>query len=518
MTQSGGVDPTFSTRPPPETLASSAPGEWDSETGVAPYVAVSETHSGAVFFVGDRAFKLKKPVRFGFLDFTTAEAREHACRREVELNARLSPDVYLGVAAVTDPAGSVCDHLVVMRRLPADRSIRALIALGRVHEVPIPDLGSLLADFHARTERSPEIESAATRDAMLARWERNGAEMEPLVGRVFDRSAHDKVLDLAFRYLARRGRVFAGRIAAGRVCDGHGDLLADDVFCLDDGVRVLDCLEFDDRLRFCDGLCDVASLAMDLERLGCPEHAEALLSSYRLASADDWPSSLAHHYIGYRAQVRALVSGLRVTQGDDDSIQEANRLLALALTHLDEGRIRLVVIGGPPGTGKSTWAAEAGHLLDAVVFRSDVERKRLAEVSQQGRQTASDADLYRPQVTESTYRALMEAASEELDAGRSVILDATFVDARWRNAARDLARTCVADLTEIRCVAPLALAQSRVAERASKGAEASDATPAVAELLARIETPWPEAKVLPTVGSPGTTKHALQLLLREPSG
>ena len=162
--------------------------------------------------------------------------------------------------------------------------------------------------------------------------------------------------------------------------------------------------------------------------------AEALLSSYRLASADDWPSSLAHHYIGYRAQVRALVSGLHVTQGDDDSIQEANRLLALALTHLDEGRIRLVVIGGPPGTGKSTWAAEAGHLLDAVVFRSDVERKRLAEVSQQGRQTASDADLYRPQVTESTYRALMEAASEELDAGRSVILDATFVDARWRNA------------------------------------------------------------------------------------
>ena len=141
---------------------------------------------------------------------------------------------------------------------------------------------------------------------------------------------------------------------AGRARDGHGDLLADDIFLLDDGPRVLDCLEFDDALRLDDVLADVAFLAMDLERLGRPDLAERFLAAYRAASGDTWPSSLAHHHIAYRAQVRAKVSAIRAEQGVPDSADKAQALLRLALAHLEAGRVRLVLVGGLPGTGKST--------------------------------------------------------------------------------------------------------------------------------------------------------------------
>jgi uncharacterized protein len=482
--------------------------------GPRPFVAVAETHTGAVFFVGDRAFKLKKPVNFGFLDFSTPEARATACHREVELNRRLAPDVYLGVAELQDPGGGPPEPLVVMRRMPAERSLRRLAEGGTDLEGEIQRLADRLAGFHAGAERSDAISRAGSPDAVATRWRKNDERMGALSPAVFDPDSLSAVLAAAERYIAGRSPLFARRVAAGRIRDGHGDLLTDDIFCLDDGPRILDCLEFDDELRFCDVLADVASLAMDLEHIGRPELAASLLARYRDATGDDWPRSLAHHYVAYRAQVRALVAGLRFAQGEHRAGEDARRLLDQCRRHLTEGRARLVLVGGLPGSGKSTLSVRVAAALGATVVRSDELRKARAGLGTRSpTPTAVAPDLYRPEVTEATYRLLLAESRRLLAAGHSVVADATFADPRWRDEARQLAAAAFADLDELRCVAPLEVLEERVARRAASGADASDATSAVLRAFAISEAPWPGAGRVDTSGTPEVaTALALQLL------
>ncbi|HVX17417.1 MAG TPA: AAA family ATPase [Acidimicrobiales bacterium] len=465
---------------------------------------MTETHSGVVFFVGDRAYKLKKPVQFGFLDFRSREAREAVCHREVELNRRLAPDVYLGVADVYGPDGRPIDHLVAMRRLPADRRLTHLVESSAGAADQLRRLAHVLAAFHARAATAPEIDRAAGRDALATRWQANAAEMTPFVGSLLDSDAVGRAAMLAERYLAGRGPLFEARVADGRARDGHGDLLADDIFCLDDGPRVLDCLEFDDQLRWGDALADVAFLAMDLERLGRPDLAAAFLGQYREVASDTWPASLAHHYVAYRALVRCKVACLRSTQGDGDSSDQARQLLRMTVDHLEAARVRLVVVGGPPGTGKSTLARGLGDALDAVVLRSDEVRKQRAGLDPA---TAAGAPLgrgiYSDAATEATYRTLLVEARTCLRGGLNVVLDASWSDARWRDEARRLAGDAVADLHELRCTVPRALAVARLEARAARGGDASDADAAVAEAMAASEAPWPTAMEVDTSASPG---------------
>ena len=307
--------------------------------------AVSETHSAVVFFTGDRAYKLKKPVDLGFLDFSTPAAREAACHRETELNRRFAPDVYLGVAEVRDPAGQACDHLVVMRRLPAGWRLAALVRAGVPVEEPVRQVARILATQHASAPQSPEIGRQGSRDALWQRWKDNFTQIRQLPADLVDASVIDEAEHLADRFLAERDPLFAARAQAGRIVDGHGDLLADDIFCLDDGPRILDCLDFDDRLRWVDGLDDAAFLAMDLERLGAPRLAEQFTGWYAEYSADPAPTSLRHHYTAYRSLVRAKVDFLRALQGDPETAAVARQLLGMTLKHL-----RAAV--GDPGDGR----------------------------------------------------------------------------------------------------------------------------------------------------------------------
>ncbi|GHE74913.1 hypothetical protein GCM10018771_66290 [Streptomyces cellulosae] len=274
-----------------------------------PRAEVCETHTAVLFFAGDRVHKLKKPVDLGFLDYTTVPARRTACEREVELNRRFSPDVYLGLGELREPGARDPEPLVVMRRMPAERRLSRLVREGADVDDVLRAVARQLAAWHARAPRGPEVDAQGTRDALLSRWEDSFRQVRELAG---DGGLPDEVPGverLVRRYLAGRAPLFDTRIAQGRVVDGHGDLLAEDVFCLDDGPRLLDCLEFDDRLRHVDGLDDAAFLAMDLEQLGAPEAAAWFLARYGEFSGDPAPSSLRHHYVAYRAFVRAKVSG-----------------------------------------------------------------------------------------------------------------------------------------------------------------------------------------------------------------
>ena len=461
-----------------------------------PYADLAETHSAVVFFAGDRAYKLKKPVRTGFLDFSTEQARAAACQRETELNRRFAPDVYLGVAEVRDPAGQVCDHLVIMRRLPAGLRLSALIETGRPAGDAVRQVARILAAQHSLAPRGEAISQQGSRDALRQRWTDNVEQARTTAGGLIEPADIDAVERLAGRFLAGRSALLDARVRGGHVVDGHGDLLAADIFCLADGPRILDCLEFDDKLRWLDGLDDAAFLAMDLERLGADELAGRFIDWYVEFSGDPAPASLRHHYVAYRAFVRAKVGCLRARQGDQQAGQEARQLAALTLRHLRAGAVTIVLVGGLPGTGKSVLAGALADRLGWTVLSSDRIRKELADIpAVQPAHAGYGRGIYSPSWTERTYAELMHRAAELAANGESVILDATWVSAGQRAAAAAMAHRGAADLVQLRCAAPAAVAQERIRRRTDG---LSDAYPEVASRMALTQAPWPEAVTIDT--------------------
>jgi aminoglycoside phosphotransferase family enzyme/predicted kinase len=457
--------------------------------------AVYETHVGVVILLGDRAYKTKKPVRTDFLDFSTLELRRRALARELELNRRLAPDVYLGLGQLTDPDG-VSEPLLAMLRMPADRRLATLARSGEALIQPIRALARLLAAFHASAHRSDPIDACGRRDALRRRWDDNVEQSDRFRGTVLDESCFDEATELYRRFLDGREPLFTDRVARGRIVDGHGDLIADDIFCLDDGPRVLDCLEFDDSLRFVDALDDIAFLAMDLERLGRPELAEHLLGCYLEFSADSAPRSLWHHYIAYRAFVRAKVACLRHEQGRDEAGAEAAVLLRMCVAHLRSGRVRLALVGGLPGTGKTTVAGALADQVGAVLISSDRIRKETAGLDPMTPATTGfGAGLYRPEHTDAVYEELLHRAGALLARGESVVLDASWTAQRHRSAAAALAEKARADLVPLECRTSAETAARRIRSRSGTP---SDATVEIARAMAAVAQPWTGATVLST--------------------
>jgi aminoglycoside phosphotransferase family enzyme/predicted kinase len=461
---------------------------------------VRETHVSILLFLGDRVFKLHKPLQFDFADFSTPAARAEDCRREVELNRRLAPDVYLGVAVVA-LEGEVLEHCVVMRRLPAERSLDHLVGLEPepVWDHELRAVAETLVRFHAEADRSGVISRAASIEGVTGQFEADVTATARFVGTVVEQSAHDSVVGAVGRYLSGRAPLFAARIAANQICDGHGDLQAGDIYCLDDGPRILDCLEFDDELRYGDVSADVAFLAMDLERLGAPSAAECFVRHYEERAGAPIPPSLLHLYIALRAYVRVKVACLRHEQGDPHAAQEAETLLALAQTHLERAQVRLVLVGGLPGSGKSTLAARLGTALGATVLRTDEIRKRLPQPDVRGPASQTfGSGRYTQGKTQEVYGAMIEAARVQLGLGRTVVLDASWIDSTHRDEARRLASECAAELIELQCTAPSSVRERRITKRLQEGSDSSEATVEVARVMAQIEVPWTSANIIDT--------------------
>ena len=309
----------------------------------------------------------------------------------------------------------------------------------------------------------PSYSRAASIEAITAQFEANLAATTPFVGAVLEPGSHDDVVHRIRRYLEGRKPLFSARIAGGQICDGHGDLQAADIYCLEDGPRILDCLEFDDELRFGDVAADVAFLAMDLERLGHPVAANLFVRHYEESNGAPFPPSLLHFYVALRAYVRVKVACLRHDQGDPLGAPEAVMLLALARNHLEQARVRLVLVGGLPGSGKSTLAAGLGTALAAPVVRSDLIRQELP-YREQGdpAEPTFGTGRYSREITQRVYGAMLDAARVDLGLGRTVVLDASWVEESHRDEARRVAEQCGADVIELRCTAPSLVREERI--------------------------------------------------------
>jgi uncharacterized protein len=483
------------------TIAAERPAESPTTVPV-PYVDVHETHTGVVVLAGDRAYKAKKPVLTDFLDFRTPEQRERACLREVELNSRLSPGSYLGVAHLDDPAGGPAEPIVVLRRYRDEDRLASMVTRGRPDgsvQVVLDRIAGVLASFHERAERSRLIDAQGNVFAIDQRWRENLSELHRYAGMAISAISDEsieRIEHLAAEFISGRALLFTRRIKEGCIVDGHGDLLADDIFCVDGEPALLDCLEFDDELRYVDRIDDAAFLAMDLEFLGRKDLGDYFLERYVAHSADSAPSSLRDFYIAYRAVVRAKVDLVRLSQGKSEAAMDATRHLAIAAQHLESGAVRLALIGGNPGTGKSTVARALAERVGAQVISTDDVRRELRESGTiTGDPGVLDAGLYSPDNVATVYDAVLHRARIRLDNGQSVILDGTWRDPETRARAHRLAMETHSAVVELMCTAAVDTATGRIKTRRPGN---SDATPEIATALAAQHAGWDAAHRMDT--------------------
>lgn len=465
------------------------------DASASPAPEIHETHTGIVALVGEKAYKVKKAITTDFLDFSSVERREQVCLREVRLNQRLAPDSYLGVAHFSDPQGGQPEPVIVMRRYPDSRRLTSIVVSGEPVAEYLSAIAEVIARFHTDAERSAEIDRAATVPAVAGRWRDNLTELRRYAGTVVPAESLAEVDRLYDQFIAGRSALFSDRITNRHIVDGHADLLTGDIFCMPEGPAILDCLEFDDDLRHVDCADDAAFLAMDLEFLGRKDLADYFLAEYQRFSGDTPPPALVDFYIAYRAVVRAKVDCIRVQQGNPGAADDAQRHLDIALDHLRRGTVRLVIIGGGPGTGKTTLAhALAEQVAARVVSTDDVRRELQERGVVDGAAGILNDGLYSSENVSAVYEAVLEKARQALGMGQSVILDGTWRDPGLRRRARDIASEQRCPTVELACTVPLDEAKQRIVQRQVTN---SDATPQIAEGLA-TDGEWADAHLINT--------------------
>jgi aminoglycoside phosphotransferase family enzyme/predicted kinase len=443
-------------------------------------IEVEETHISKVFLTGLFVYKVKKPVDFGFLDFSTLAQRRHWCEQEVQLNRRLSRGVYVEVVEITREAegfalggkGEPVEYAVKMRELPRTRSMLALLRRGEVTPAMIDDLARILAAFYSAARGGPEIDAMGSVEVIRANTEENFFQIEPFVAALLEREKFLFVRRAVKEFLERHGDLFQRRVETGRIRDGHGDLRLDHIY-FEDRIQIIDCVEFNERLRREDVTADLAFLAMDLDSLGCGHLGWRLIRTYAQAAGDPEIYILLDFYKCYRAYVRCKVDCLRLAEGglEDAEAQElrrqARRHSRLATAYAATfSRQTLWVVCGLSASGKSTIAREMATRLRVGVQSSDVVRKLLLGIPPYEPAPAEFGEgIYTPARTASTYEALLGEVREELRCGRSTIADATFGKRLFRDQVRQLARGFGASIIFVECICPEPLLRRRLSNR-----------------------------------------------------
>jgi aminoglycoside phosphotransferase family enzyme/predicted kinase len=466
-----------------------------------------QTHISHVFLTPARVYKLRKAVDVGFLDFSGRAARNADCQRELALNRRFSPDVYLGVAPLLVRDGLVevgrvgdalwpdCEHVVVMRRLPEGCDALTLLERGVLGPREIDLIAERIATFHSEHGLGAPAPFAPAdwleRIAAPMRANIAGLRLAARRGIVASREV-DRLAGETDAALARGGPRLEARRAEGRAVDGHGDLHLQHIWLEDaaDGagsprITLIDCIEFSDAWRQIDVASEVAFLAMDLRYRAAPILSERLLRKYAALRDDFGLYGVIDLFGAYRAAVRAKVAALAAedpaiaAEQRERAVHSTVRHLTLALEYLVAPTpAPLVVVCGSVGSGKSTVAQRLADACEGVVISSDRTRKALAGLAPESRaQAAEGSPLYSEAMSAQVYAGLLARAAPVIASGRLAILDATFSRAAQRSAAREFARQAGvrALLVEVRCEP--AVARERVALRALRGGDPSDAGP-----------------------------------------
>ena len=448
--------------------------------GVAPDEV--RTHSARIFLAGDRAVKLKRAVRYDYLDFSTPDRRRAVLDRELALNRGMAPTIYDRVAAVTrgpdgrlrlEGDGPAVDHVLLMHRFPAGAELSAIAAAGRLDRPLAEALGSVVACYHAAAEPRAE-DGAELIGEIVEELAHAFAGMTAELGAAAV-SAYEAALRRAFAAAAAR---LSARGRAGRVRRCHGDLHLRNLVLIDGAPVPFDALEFDERLGTCDVAYDLAFLVMDMLHRGLAPQANATLASWLDVSGDTGALGPLLLFLSIRAAIRAMVAvQTRGGTGDARLVAEARAYLAEAAAFLSPAPARLVAVGGLSGSGKTTLARAIapgiGPAPGAVHLRSDTERKAMRGVAPLTRLPPA---AYAPAVSAEVYDRLIARAAAILGEGHGVVLDAAFLDPAQRARARACAAAAGVAFAGIWLAAPPEVLSARIAARHN---DASDADLAV---------------------------------------
>jgi len=453
------------------------------------HVEVRETHASVVFLTDHYAYKIKKPVNLGFLDYSTLARRHFFCTQELRLNRRLCPDVYLDVMALRrEPHGysfsghgPVVEYALKMRRLPDTSTLAALLRHDTVAPQTIQALAQRLAAFHAASPPPPPVQQYGTLTQVQADWQENFAQTASCIGITLSQQDYDQIHHAVTTFTAQHADWFAQRVHEGRIRDCHGDLRAEHVYVIDGQIHILDCIEFAPRFRFIDVASEVAFLAMDLDRLRFPRAARQFVQAYVASSADVTLYRLLDFYRCYRAYVRGKVisillqeapPGQECPQGQHDAADAFQLAARYAMRCVQP---LLILTTGLIGSGKSTLAAGVAAALDAHVFSADRVRKERAGLTPETPQrVAYGTGLYSAATTQQTYDALADLARQSLTRGESVMLDASFAKRAERVRMTALARALGAECYLLECLAPEQAIRKRLEQRQRAAMSISD--------------------------------------------
>lgn len=488
-----------------------------------------ETHISRVYFIDDLVLKIKKPVNFGFVDFSTPALRRHFCREEIRLNRRFAPDTYLATVAIDIDDDRLrirkngktnVEWGVMMRRLPIDAMLSTLLATGTANLVTdMQRLAQRLTHLHKHSRIYRSGDGCFNLQQMQTNWNENFVQCRTFPESILLPQSSALLSAYVDDYFSKYQQLLRSREQSGLVRDGHGDLHAEHI-CLTDPIRIYDCIEFNQSLRIGDILSDLAFLLMDLEFRGHWNLADKLLHFYQEAFPKiQVEHSLLTFYLVYRAFVRGKVNGLLAADRAaadhhrNEACKTAGRYFNYALAKLIKQPV-LILTCGLMGTGKTTIAEQLAGMTGAKLLRSDCLRKELAGIETQTSVNYSfGSGLYSQTMTMRTYDTMLQHTLEALDQKLSVIVDASFIDYNQRERFWSRARDLRIPVLLLYCLCPYDVAADRMKARRAQGHDASDGRPDLWPQQSAAFTPPSEAEQALTIDTRANLHYNIQKIL-----
>ena len=459
-------------------------------------ISLVETHISWVILTGPYAYKIKKPINLGFLDFSTLDKRKHYCEEEIRLNSRLAPDIYLDVVSISgspdspvlNGTGPAIEYAIRMNEFNPDNELDKLLARESLKPEHIRLLAEKVAAFHQDIAIAKNASPYGTPASILGPGIENLEQIQSLVTDHQIQQRLDTIRQWTSQTWAALKPVFEQRKAEGYVRECHGDLHLHNLALVKDDILIFDCIEFNPNLYWIDVISEIAFTVMDLDDRHQSTLAWEFLNRYLQLTGDYDGITVLRFYLVYRAMVRAKVDCIRAHQEDsqtsdrDQIMKEFQSYLTLAEQYIHHEKPVLIIMHGLSGSGKTSIAGDMTIQLGALHIRSDIERKRLSGMTETQRSGSSvSGGIYTSSTSEKTYNRLAGIAANTINAGYRVIVDAAFLSREKRQQFYDLSKQLDTPFYIIDCQAPESALRSRIAQRYKVGTDASEATLQVLE-------------------------------------
>ena len=458
-------------------------------------IQLMQTHASAVLLTGEFAYKLKKPVNFGFLDYSTVEKRQHFCNEEIRLNQRGAKELYLEVVAISHQDdkyclgsdGEIVDYAVKMVQFPQESLLSNMFESGQITTTDVEEIGRVVARFHADAQKSEYISSFGQVERVRRSIDDNYRQTEKYIGCAQTQQQYTETKAYTDRFLLEHSQLFLDRIAGGFIRECHGDLHLRNICRWHDKTLLFDCIEFNEPFRFVDTMYDVAFAVMDLEARGRKDLANRFLNTYAEQTGDWAGLQVLPMYLSRQAYVRAKVTSFLLedpgisSEDKAAAAQTAGDYYRQAWAYTQSHQGRLIMLSGLSGSGKSTLGKQISQAMGGVHLRSDAVRKHLGGIPLLNKGGDS---LYTPEMTARTYQQVLELGAKLAAQGFTVILDAKYDRVSLRATVIDLAQSQGIPIQIVYCTASASVLRDRLQHRTG------DIADATVDLLASQQAAW----------------------------